>query len=889
MNFIIRVASVNLNSSSSLVNRSLLKDFIFSNDLDVIFLQEVCYSNFSFVPSFVPFVNLNERDSGTAILVRNSLNASQPLFSLNGRVTSIAIENMNFVNVYAFSGANRRKERDDLFLNDLTTHLAKANVSKNIVGGDFNCIINSSDCVGDSKNYCTGLRQLIDAFKWKDVAWELKKNQFTFHRLNSASRLDRFYVPTDFINEVLDFKTEAVTFSDHCGIIMKIKVDRSMIVSRGRGYWKINPTILRDERVSEQFAEACETWKLRQVYNIDKSKWWNEVFKTKSKQFYKSKSWDLITRITNEKQYFYGKIREYMEKKNKGEETYLDIKVMKSRILEIETDRLNHLGSTFSAQNLLQGEIINIFQIAAQIKRHEQSSILKLKDNNIVVNDSVKLKRMVFEYYSEQFKKEIVPNPDDISDPLNYLTNFLDDDDREQLISPITLEELKRVLELAKKKKSPGPDGLTYEFYLQNFEVMKDDMLEIFNAYLSGALLPPKGFSDGVITLIPKNKSSSLTLDDYRPISMLNCDYKLFTKILAERVQSKLHKLLGIGQTACLQNTSCVDNLKDIRRIFTRSCENKRFKGCLVSIDLNKAFDRVDHEYLWKILNKFGFPRVLIDCVKNLYSIASSRVLVNGFLTDQFNIKRSVRQGCPLSMVLFVLYLEPLVRNIAENLQGFWVYDKFIKVIVFADDFNVIVRSDQEFDSLLEIFECYSKYARIKINVDKSSFVRLNKAQLGPQKIKEVDNVKILGVKFHKTWNLTVVANYDSMVTHIKATMQKHKIRNTNLYERCIILNTFILSKIWYVAQIFPPLNRHIAEIKKICGNFIWHGLIFRVERNQLYLDYLKGGLRLIDPEAKMKALFIKNLLYNENSNGCYIEEKYLLDFRMPQRLTKKC
>ena len=254
MNHVMRVASVNLNSSTNLVNKNLLKDFIFNNDLDVIFLQEVVYSNFSFIPSFLPFVNISERESGTAILVRNSFESSQPLFSLNGRVTSIVIENINFVNVYAHSGSNRRKERDNLFLNDLTTHLAKANVSTNIVGGDFNCIINGSDCIGDSKNYSAGLRQLIEAFGWKDVAWELKKHQFTFHRLSSASRLDRFYIPHGFIDNILDFKTEAIAFSDHCGIVLKIKVDPSMITSRGRGYWKINSTILKDDSITEQFS-----------------------------------------------------------------------------------------------------------------------------------------------------------------------------------------------------------------------------------------------------------------------------------------------------------------------------------------------------------------------------------------------------------------------------------------------------------------------------------------------------------------------------------------------------------------------------------------------------------------------------------------------------------
>lgn len=250
MNHIMKIASVNLNSSTNLINKNLLKDFIVNNDLDVIFLQEVVYSNFSFVPSHIPFVNISERNSGTAVLIRKSFEISQPLFSLNGRITSIVIKNMNFVNVYAFSGSNHRKERNDLFLNDLTTHLGKTNVSTNIVGGDFNCIINASDCVGELKNFCVGLRQVIEAFGWKDVAWELKKNQFTFHRSNSASRLDRFYAPQNFIDNILDFKTEPVVFSDHCGIIMKIKVDQTMINSRGRGYWKINHTVSRDlERI----------------------------------------------------------------------------------------------------------------------------------------------------------------------------------------------------------------------------------------------------------------------------------------------------------------------------------------------------------------------------------------------------------------------------------------------------------------------------------------------------------------------------------------------------------------------------------------------------------------------------------------------------------------
>lgn len=109
MNHVVRVASVNLNSSTCTANKNLLREFIWKNDIDVLYLQEVCYENFSFVPSHTPFVNVNEHESGTAILIRNSLNVSQPLFSLNGRISSIVVENMNFINIYAYSGSNRKK------------------------------------------------------------------------------------------------------------------------------------------------------------------------------------------------------------------------------------------------------------------------------------------------------------------------------------------------------------------------------------------------------------------------------------------------------------------------------------------------------------------------------------------------------------------------------------------------------------------------------------------------------------------------------------------------------------------------------------------------------------------------------------------------------------
>lgn len=240
-------------------------------------------------------------------------------------------------------------------------------------------------------------------------------------------------------------------------------------------------------------------------------------------------------------------------------------------------------------------------------------------------------------------------------------------------------------------------------------------------------------------------------------------------------------------------------------------------------------------------------------------------------------------------MILFVLYIEPLIRRVSESITGFLVYDKFLKVIVFADDFNIIIRNDDEFDQLLSIFDEYAILAKIRINLSKSEYMRFNQVRMGPQKIREVDSLKILGITFCRSWYLTVNTNYNRVINNIKHSLSRHYIRNLNLYQKCWILNIFILSKVWYLAQIFPPLNKHIAQLKSICGKFLWNGFIFKIERNQMYLDYMKGGLNLIDPEAKIKALFLRNILYNPDGGDTTVEEKYLLEMReaQTQRLTK--
>lgn len=137
-------------------------------------------------------------------------------------------------------------------------------------------------------------------------------------------------------------------------------------------------------------------------------------------------------------------------------------------------------------------------------------------------------------------------------------------------------------------------------------------------------------------------------------------------------------------------------------------------------------------------------------------------------------------------------------------------------------------------------------------------------------------------------WKNMVNENFKMLIDSFKYTAQLFSSRRMNLIDKVTVLNTFMLSKLWYAAQIIPPNNKHVAEIKMITGQFSWsHHTMVRVNRDQLYLDRAQGGLELIDPESQCQSLFIRNLLYkNEKKRNHPLVKS---SFKDVTNNTKKC
>lgn len=865
MCFVRKVASVNLNAMNVMAKKMLLKEFVIKNDLDVVFLQEVLFDNFGFIPTHHALVNISETNKGTAILVRKSLEISDFILDPCGRITSVVVDDINFVNVYGHAGSQYKAERDVLFEQNVTVHMCKRTADA-IVGGDFNCILETDDCRSNNKNLSRGLLSFVNMFGLKDVECKLKgKNkQFTFYRNDSASRLDRFYAPSNLLKRISGFQNIPVPFSDHRAVVFRYNIDPQERPSPlGRGYWKVNNSLLKNEDISNEFTSVYIQLRNRRKYRDNFAEWWGFDVKNKIQQFYKSKSYTLNKQRSLLKEQWHSKLVELSQMQSQGQDLQKEISYVKAKILEAEYERLQSYGSRFQPNTLLESEKISLYQVSRIFKNKLRADSFVLKTDVSTFTSPTETKQFVFEHYKQLFSEKTGRNS--VDPILNSIKKTLSSVSKDLLTQPITEEELRNTVNMAAKKKSPGPDGITYEFYATHFHIIKQDLLKLFNGFLSGTLKPLENFSSGIITLIPK-VGSKYDINNYRPISLLNTDYKLLNKIIARRLSISLGELIGEGQTAGFENKSSIDNLDAIRSLVVKAQQSKRFKFALLSLDLQKAFDTVNHRCLWEILKKFDLPVTLVNFLQRIYQHASSRVLVNGFLTQSFKISRSVRQGCPLSMILFSLYIEPLIREIDSGVSGILFKDRFLRVLAYADDLTIIVRNDPEFDKIMQILSTFSDSADIQLNFKKSAYLRYNNCPIGPQLIREESKLRILGLLITTCYKEIVNLNYDRLIQNINIAVRTHLSRRLSLIEKVLILNTYMLSKLWYIAQIIPPNNVHVAQIRKITGSFLWGpSRIFKIERSQLYLHNLRGGLNLIDTDTQCKSLFIRNLLFKNN------------------------
>jgi hypothetical protein len=227
------------------------------------------------------------------------------------------------------------------------------------------------------------------------------------------------------------------------------------------------------------------------------------------------------------------------------------------------------------------------------------------------------------------------------------------------LDAPFSEEEIKTAVFSSYSDGAPGPDGLSFMFYQKFWDVVKKDIFAFFSDLQEGKLdLYRLNFA--VLSLIPKEPDAS-TMKKFRPISLLNCIFKIFTKVVTNRLAKLMNLLTSPNQTAFIKGRFILESVVSAHEVI-HAISHDKSKGAVLKLDYKKAFDKVNLDFLDELLAKRNFSPIFRNLIRLITRGGSVAVKVNGVEGNSFVTGKGLRQGDPLSPLLFNFVIDVFTR-----------------------------------------------------------------------------------------------------------------------------------------------------------------------------------------------------------------------------------
>ncbi|GJT33965.1 RNA-directed DNA polymerase, eukaryota [Tanacetum coccineum] len=501
-------------------------------------------------------------------------------------------------------------------------------------------------------------------------------------------------------------------------------------------------------------------------------------------------------------------------------------------------------------------------------KKRSQNAIRGVLLDGKWVDTPIMVKNEFFNHFKNRFEK-----PKNVRPTFNMMfPRKLSSIQQLDLEADVTTDEIKKAVWDCGIDKSPGPDGFTFGFYRQFWNLVEQDVvLAVKEFFRMGHI--PKGANSSFIALIPKIKEANM-VKDFRPISLIGSLYKIIAKLLSNRLVMVLGDIVSDVQTAFVKDRQILDGPFILNELI-QWCKVKKKHSFLFKIDFEKAYDSVRWDYLDDILKKFGFGEKWRGWIQECLHSSWGSVIVNGSPTEEFRFFKGLKQGDPLSPFIFILVMESLHIAFARVVdagmfKGIGLSPSVhLSHMFYADDAVFMGQwSTKNIETIIYVLKCFQQASGLHINLTKSKLMGIgvgediviqaaNKIGCGVLKIPFMYLGSIVGA------NMLRIRSWEEVVSKMEARLSKWKMKTLSIGGRLTLLKSVLGSMPIYHMSIFKVPMKILHRMESIRCHF-FNG----IERNSKKAVWVKwnkvlaakerGGLGVSSLYALNRALLFK-------------------------------
>lgn len=459
-----------------------------------------------------------------------------------------------------------------------------------------------------------------------------------------ASRIDLVGCPISWLSSVSSCDIFACPVSDHSTVSLSLKSLPDAVL-RGPGFWKLNTSILAESDYVGEISAFWSAWRCSRDSFSSLLDWWDL-----GKAHIKSLSIDYCRRHSAMKRERFKllseKVASLKSLVDQGHVSALsDYREELSDLQEFSLDEARGAQVRSRARWVEEGESSTAYFFHLEKKPKVESTISSLKVGDRSVTSTEDLLATAANFY-KSLNSSCEADPVVQEELLSNLSLSLSSEEADLCEGDLTVPECLKAVQGMAKSKTPGLDGLPAELYLAFWSVLGSDLVHVLNcAFRLGFLSVSQ--CRGLINLVFKADDRSL-LKNWCPISLLCVDYKIGSRAIAGHLLRVIDRVVSPDQTAGVPGQFIGENAAYVRDAI-QYASLKDLPLAVVTLDQEKVFDRVEWEFLFCTLERLGFGPSFCKWVQTLYTGVQSSVIVNGYLSEFFNLQRGLHQGCPLS------------------------------------------------------------------------------------------------------------------------------------------------------------------------------------------------------------------------------------------------